>query len=186
MLGDFLRILLEVSNCILSLNLLRNPELVYALLHKQEVFEQLRSQPGCTELVDNLQVGGGYSGRLAGWLSGLRRAACVRIDRQYPYLVGSCCRSAVAAVVISFWTFLCGCSKQAYLHPQVPDPGFCHGAAVVCNDHPASQAVIDFFNNRLDSVKGNTAAAPEGQADWSVNRVLELVQTFAQVNAGGP
>lgn len=45
------------------------------------------------------------------------------------------------------------------------------------------QAVIDFFNNRLDSIKGNSAAAPEGQTDWSVNRVLELVQTFAQVCA---
>lgn len=43
------------------------------------------------------------------------------------------------------------------------------------------QAVIDFFNSRLDSIKGNSAAAPEGQANWSVNRVLELVQTFAQV-----
>jgi hypothetical protein len=43
------------------------------------------------------------------------------------------------------------------------------------------QVVIDFFNNRLDSIKGNAAAAPEGQASWNVNRVLELVQTFAQV-----
>jgi hypothetical protein len=51
------------------------------------------------------------------------------------------------------------------------------------------QVVIDFFNNRLDSIKGNAAAAPEGQASWNVNRVLELVQTFAQVEcmlgAGG-
>lgn len=43
------------------------------------------------------------------------------------------------------------------------------------------QVVIDFFNNRLDSIKGDAAAAPEGQACWNVNRVLELVQTFAQV-----
>lgn len=56
-LGDFLRILLEVINCILSLNLGRNPELVYALLHKQEVVEQLRPHPGFSELVDNLKVG---------------------------------------------------------------------------------------------------------------------------------
>jgi hypothetical protein len=43
------------------------------------------------------------------------------------------------------------------------------------------QTVIDFFNSRLDSIKGNSAAAPEGQASWNVGRVLELVQTFAQV-----
>lgn len=41
--------------------------------------------------------------------------------------------------------------------------------------------MIDFFNNRLDSIKGNSAGAPEGQATWNVDRVLELVQTFAQV-----
>lgn len=56
MLGDFLRILLEVVNCILSLNLVRNPELVYALLHKQDVIAQLKGQQGVAELVDNLQV----------------------------------------------------------------------------------------------------------------------------------
>lgn len=60
-LGDFMRILLEVINCILSLNLGRNPELVYALLHRQEVFEQLRPQPGFAELVENLQVGRHHS-----------------------------------------------------------------------------------------------------------------------------
>lgn len=57
-LGDFLRILLDVMNCILTLNLGRNPELVYGLLHKQEVFQQLQGQQGFAELVDNLQVGG--------------------------------------------------------------------------------------------------------------------------------
>lgn len=51
-----MRILLEVINCILSLNLGRNPELVYALLHKQEVFEQLRPHAGFSELIENLQV----------------------------------------------------------------------------------------------------------------------------------
>eukprot|EP00882_Tetradesmus_deserticola_P021481 GHRQ01023254.1.p1 GENE.GHRQ01023254.1~~GHRQ01023254.1.p1 ORF type:complete len:322 (+),score=177.91 GHRQ01023254.1:768-1733(+) len=95
-LHDFLRILLEVINTVLSLNLGRNPELVYALLHRQEVFSQLRGREGLAELLDNLQ------------------------------------------------------------------------------------SVIDFFNSRLDSIKGEQAAAPEGQAEWSVGRVLELVQTFAQ------
>ncbi|KAF6251495.1 Dyggve-Melchior-Clausen syndrome protein-domain-containing protein [Scenedesmus sp. NREL 46B-D3] len=95
-LHDFLRILLEVINTVLSLNLGRNPELVYALLHRQEVFGQLRGREGLAELIDNLQ------------------------------------------------------------------------------------SVIDFFNSKLDSINGNQAAAPEGQAEWSVVRVLELVQTFAQ------
>ena len=36
--GDFLRIVLEVLNCIIITNLPQNPELVYALLHRQEVF----------------------------------------------------------------------------------------------------------------------------------------------------
>lgn len=57
-----MRILLEVINCILSLNLGRNPELVYALLHKQEVCEQLRPHPGFAELAENLQVGEGGEG----------------------------------------------------------------------------------------------------------------------------
>ncbi|KAF6251815.1 Dymeclin [Scenedesmus sp. NREL 46B-D3] len=95
-LHDFLRILLEVIHTVLSLNLGRNPELVYALLHRQEVFGQLRGREGLAELMDNLQ------------------------------------------------------------------------------------SVIDFFNSKLDSINGNQAAAPEGQAEWSVVRVLELVQTFAQ------
>jgi hypothetical protein len=76
-LGDFMRILLEVINCILSLNLGRNPELVYALLHRQEVFEQLRPQPGFAELVENLQVGRRAAGA----------AACV----QHGSLMGSKC-----------------------------------------------------------------------------------------------
>eukprot|EP00879_Flechtneria_rotunda_P022262 GHRR01023488.1.p1 GENE.GHRR01023488.1~~GHRR01023488.1.p1 ORF type:complete len:283 (+),score=103.21 GHRR01023488.1:648-1496(+) len=95
-LGDFLRILLEVINCILALNLARNPDLVYALLHKQEVFAQLRGQQGLTDLVNNLQ------------------------------------------------------------------------------------AVIDYFNSKLESINSNYATAPEGQAEWSVDRVLELVQSFTQ------
>lgn len=45
------------------------------------------------------------------------------------------------------------------------------------------QYVIDYFNSRLDSMTvGQTGAAPEGQAEWSVDRVLELVQTFTQAS----
>jgi hypothetical protein len=68
-LHDFLRILLEVINTVLSLNLGRNPELVYALLHRQEVFGQLRGREGLAELIDNLQVrvwGDRAAGQLVG------------------------------------------------------------------------------------------------------------------------
>lgn len=53
--------------------------------------------------------------------------------------------------------------------------------AAVCIVSVYRQVMIDFFNSRLDSIKGNTSTAPEGQANWNVGRVLELVQTFAQV-----
>lgn len=43
------------------------------------------------------------------------------------------------------------------------------------------QVVIDYFNSRLDSLNTQAGAAPEGQTEWSVDRVLELVQTFTQV-----
>ncbi len=51
---DFLRIVLEVINAILAGNLAANPELVYALLHRLEVFTPLHAHPRCTELLDNI------------------------------------------------------------------------------------------------------------------------------------
>ncbi len=44
--GDFLRIVLEIFNCIIVTNLPSNPELVYALLHRQEVFMPFRVRSG--------------------------------------------------------------------------------------------------------------------------------------------
>jgi Dyggve-Melchior-Clausen syndrome protein len=40
--ADFLRIVLEILNCILTSRLTENPELVYALLHRQDVFAPFR------------------------------------------------------------------------------------------------------------------------------------------------
>lgn len=54
--ADFLRIVLEVINAALSASLVANPELVYALLHRHEVFAPLRSHPRCAELLDNLYL----------------------------------------------------------------------------------------------------------------------------------
>ena len=51
---DFLRIVLEVINAVLAGNLSANPELVYALLHRNEVFVPLHENPRCTELLDNI------------------------------------------------------------------------------------------------------------------------------------
>ncbi|CAL8468041.1 g7580 [Coccomyxa elongata] len=54
--GDFLRIVLEILNCIIVTNLPSNPELVYALLHRQEVFMPFREDMVFAELVDNVLV----------------------------------------------------------------------------------------------------------------------------------
>ena len=51
---DFLRIVLEVINAVLAGNLAANPELVYALLHRHDVFASLRAHPRCAELLDNI------------------------------------------------------------------------------------------------------------------------------------
>ena len=54
--ADFLRIVLEILNCILATNLPTNPELVYAMLHQQEIFMPFQvalfapschTMPGC-------------------------------------------------------------------------------------------------------------------------------------------
>lgn len=39
---DFLRIVLEILNCMISKGLQQNPELVYTLLHRQDVFQGLQ------------------------------------------------------------------------------------------------------------------------------------------------
>jgi hypothetical protein len=69
-LTDFLRIVLEIINCVLCSGLQRNPELVYSVLHKQEAFRGLRQQQRLAELLDNVQGGGGG----AGWLASARLA----------------------------------------------------------------------------------------------------------------
>lgn len=53
---DFLRIVLEIVNAILTYALPRNPEVVYALLHRQEVFAPFKDHPRFHELLDNIQV----------------------------------------------------------------------------------------------------------------------------------
>ncbi|KAL8162708.1 hypothetical protein V2J09_014197 [Rumex salicifolius] len=51
---DFLRIVLEIINAILTYALPRNPEVVYAILQRQEVFEPFKSHPRFQELLENI------------------------------------------------------------------------------------------------------------------------------------
>ncbi|XP_026446559.1 dymeclin-like isoform X2 [Papaver somniferum] len=51
---DFLRIVLEILNAILTYALPRNPEVVYAIMHRQEVFEPFRNHPRFNELLENI------------------------------------------------------------------------------------------------------------------------------------
>ncbi|XP_058105313.1 uncharacterized protein LOC131248852 [Magnolia sinica] len=51
---DFLRIVLEIINAILTYALPRNPEVVYAIMHRQEVFQPFKNHPRFTELLDNI------------------------------------------------------------------------------------------------------------------------------------
>jgi hypothetical protein len=51
---DFLRIVLEIINAILTYALPRNPEVVYAILHRQEVFEPFKNHPRFNELLENI------------------------------------------------------------------------------------------------------------------------------------
>ncbi|KAG0473779.1 hypothetical protein HPP92_015636 [Vanilla planifolia] len=51
---DFLRIVLEILNAILTCALPRNPEVVYALMHRQEVFHPFKNHPRFNELLENI------------------------------------------------------------------------------------------------------------------------------------
>ena len=52
--ADFLRIVLEVINSMLTYALPKNPEVVYALLHRQELFEPFAQHPRFADLVLNV------------------------------------------------------------------------------------------------------------------------------------
>ncbi|XP_020203052.1 dymeclin isoform X2 [Cajanus cajan] len=51
---DFLRLVLEIINAILTYALPRNPEVVYAIMHKQEVFQPFKNHPQFNEHVENI------------------------------------------------------------------------------------------------------------------------------------
>ncbi|KAG8370268.1 hypothetical protein BUALT_Bualt14G0099200 [Buddleja alternifolia] len=51
---DFLRLVLEILNAILTYALPRNPEVVYAIMHRQEVFLPFKTHPRFNELLENI------------------------------------------------------------------------------------------------------------------------------------
>ncbi|XP_077247325.1 uncharacterized protein LOC143887097 [Tasmannia lanceolata] len=51
---DFLRIVLEILNAILTYALPRNPEVVYAIMHRQEVLQPFKNHPRFNELLENI------------------------------------------------------------------------------------------------------------------------------------
>ncbi|KDP40232.1 hypothetical protein JCGZ_02230 [Jatropha curcas] len=53
---DFLRIVLEIFNAILTYALPRNPEVVYAIMHRQEVFQPFKNHPRFNELIENIYM----------------------------------------------------------------------------------------------------------------------------------
>ncbi|KAH0458107.1 hypothetical protein IEQ34_013422 [Dendrobium chrysotoxum] len=52
--AEFLRIVLEILNAILTYALPQNPEVVYAIMHRQEVFQPFKSHPRFHELLENV------------------------------------------------------------------------------------------------------------------------------------
>ncbi|XP_036385462.1 dymeclin isoform X2 [Megalops cyprinoides] len=62
---EVIRMMLEIINSCLCNSLHHNPNLVYALLYKRELFEQFRSHPSFQDIMQNLDtVIGFFSGRL--------------------------------------------------------------------------------------------------------------------------
>lgn len=55
-LEEVLRMVLEILNCSLTTQLSHNPNLVYALLYKREIFEPFRSQPAFQDVVQNIET----------------------------------------------------------------------------------------------------------------------------------
>lgn len=51
---DFLRLVLDILNAILTYALPRNPEVVYAIIHRQEVFLPFKNHPRFNELLENV------------------------------------------------------------------------------------------------------------------------------------
>lgn len=56
MIEEVIRMMLEIINSCLSNSLHHNPNLVYALLYKRELFEQFRTHPSFQDIMQNLET----------------------------------------------------------------------------------------------------------------------------------
>lgn len=54
--ADLMRTVLEIINTIITTGLRQNPEMVYALLHQQDVFEPFRMHARFADILDNIQI----------------------------------------------------------------------------------------------------------------------------------
>ena len=54
--SDVFALILEIINAILSKNLKTNPQMVYAILHKKDMFTQFRLQPRFSDLIENIET----------------------------------------------------------------------------------------------------------------------------------
>lgn len=56
MIEEVIRMMLEIINSCLCTSLHHNPNLVYALLYKRELFEQFRTHPSFQDVMQNLDT----------------------------------------------------------------------------------------------------------------------------------
>lgn len=56
MIEEVIRMMLEIINSCLCNSLHHNPNLVYALLYKRELFEQFRTHPSFQDIMQNLDT----------------------------------------------------------------------------------------------------------------------------------
>lgn len=63
---EVIRMMLEIINSCLTTSLHHNPNLVYALLYKRDLFEQFRTHPSFQDIMQNIDLvsvnGGIYHG----------------------------------------------------------------------------------------------------------------------------
>lgn len=54
--ADLVSLLLEIINSVMTHTLHHNPQLVYALIHKKEMFIQFKSHPRFGDLIENIDI----------------------------------------------------------------------------------------------------------------------------------
>ena len=109
--ADFLRIVLEILNCMITTNLPQNPELVYALLHQQEVFVPFKvtfppSRAPSFSVASVLSAGSHLVH------PPVNCSACLSLSKLLVPKPGSDCHPCIAVVGV----YLYICARSAILH----------------------------------------------------------------------